>query len=88
MVLYGNAGVMRIPGLTWHWFWANAKQALTPTTAISIVVLMFANVGILIGPFLLMAIRQIKSYEPGDANWGVRSRTCAGRPRPRRRSRA
>ena len=35
-------------------------------------ILLFANVGILIGPFLLMAIRQIKAYEPGDANWGVK----------------
>jgi ATP-dependent Zn protease len=78
IVLYGNAGVTRVPGLTWHWFWGNAKQALTPTTAISIVVLMFANVGILIGPFLLMAIRQIKSYEPGDANWGVKLEDVRG----------
>ena len=34
-------------------------------------ILLFANVGILIGPFVLMAVRQIKSYEPGDASWGV-----------------
>ncbi len=77
-MLYGNAGVVRVPGVAWHWFWGNAKQALTPTTAISIVVLMFANVGILIGPFLLMAIRQIKAYEPGDANWGVKLEDVRG----------
>ncbi len=50
----------------------NLASVLTPTTAITIVILMVANVGILIGPFLLMAIRQIKAYEPGDANWGVK----------------
>jgi cell division protease FtsH len=72
MVLYGNAGVTRIPGVTWGWVHGNLSQALTPTTAITIVILLFANVGILIGPFLLMAIRQIKAYEPGDANWGVK----------------
>jgi ATP-dependent Zn protease len=34
--------------------------------------LLFINVGILFGPFLFMAIRGIRSYEPGDASWGVR----------------
>ncbi len=34
--------------------------------------LLFINVFILFGPFLLMAIRGIRSYEPGDASWGVR----------------
>jgi ATP-dependent Zn protease len=33
---------------------------------------LFMNVFILFGPFLLMAIRGIKSYEPGDASWGVK----------------
>jgi cell division protease FtsH len=78
VVLYGNAGITRVPGLTWHWIDKNASQALTPTTAITVVVLMFANVGILIGPFLMMAIRQIKAYEPGDANWGVKLEDVRG----------
>jgi ATP-dependent Zn protease len=30
------------------------------------------NFGIFFGPFLFFAIRQIRSYEPGDASWGVR----------------
>jgi cell division protease FtsH len=34
--------------------------------------LLFINVGILFGPFLFMAIRGIRSYEPGDASWGVK----------------
>jgi ATP-dependent Zn protease len=34
--------------------------------------LLFINVFILFGPFLLMAVRGIRSYEPGDASWGVR----------------
>jgi ATP-dependent Zn protease len=78
MILYGNSGVTRIPGVTWHWAHANLGQALNPTTAITILVLLFANVGILIGPFLLMAIRQIKAYEPGDANWGVKLEDVRG----------
>jgi ATP-dependent Zn protease len=34
--------------------------------------LLFINVFILFGPFLLLAARGIRSYEPGDASWGVK----------------
>jgi len=33
---------------------------------------MIINVLIFIGPFLFLAVRQIRSYEPGDADWGVK----------------
>jgi len=33
---------------------------------------LFINVVIFIGPFVLMAMRSIRSYEPGDASWGVK----------------
>ena len=48
-------------------------------------ILMLANVGILIGPFLLMAIRQIKAYEPGDANWGVKLEHVRGQKEAKER---
>ena len=35
-------------------------------------VLFFANFLILFGPMLMLGIQQIKAYEPGDADWGVR----------------
>jgi ATP-dependent Zn protease len=72
VILYGQTDFASIPGIVWGWMQKNLASVLTPTTAITIVILLFANVGILIGPFLLMAIRQIKAYEPGDANWGVK----------------
>jgi ATP-dependent Zn protease len=34
--------------------------------------LFFINFAILFGPLLIMGIQQIKSYEPGDADWGVK----------------
>jgi ATP-dependent Zn protease len=34
--------------------------------------LLFINVFILFGPFLFMAVRGVRSYEPGDASWGVK----------------
>src|SRR5215204_4590743 len=34
--------------------------------------LFIANFGILMGPMLLMGISQIRGFEPGDAQWGVK----------------
>jgi ATP-dependent Zn protease len=38
----------------------------------TLIVLFFINFIILFGPFVLLAVQQIKSYEPGEADWGVR----------------
>jgi cell division protease FtsH len=38
----------------------------------TLVVLFFINFLILFGPLVGLGIQQIKSYEPGDADWGVR----------------
>ncbi len=35
-------------------------------------ILFFANFLILFGPMLILGIQQIKGYEPGDADWGVK----------------
>jgi ATP-dependent Zn protease len=45
---------------------------------VTLPLLLFANVFIFLGPFLLMAGRSIKSYEPGDASWGVKLRDVRG----------
>jgi cell division protease FtsH len=37
-----------------------------------ITILFFANFLILFGPLLLLGVQQIKGYEPGDADWGVK----------------
>jgi ATP-dependent Zn protease len=39
--------------------------------AVQLPILFLANFLIFFGPFLLMAASQIRSYEPGDADWGV-----------------
>ena len=37
-----------------------------------IIILFFANFLILFGPLLFLGAQQIKGYEPGDADWGVK----------------
>ena len=41
-------------------------------------ILLIANFAIFFGPFLLMAVSQIRSYEPGDADWGVKLEDVRG----------
>src|SRR3954464_2906548 len=50
-------------------------SALGPAMAVQlpfIFILFFANFLILFGPLLLLGAGQIKGYEPGDADWGVK----------------
>jgi len=47
----------------------------SPTLWIQVVVVFFlfiANFAILLGPLLLMNLAQMRAFEPGDAEWGVR----------------
>jgi SpoVK/Ycf46/Vps4 family AAA+-type ATPase len=44
----------------------------------TLVVLFFINFIILFGPFVVLAVQQIKSYEPGEADWGVRLEDVRG----------
>ena len=55
------------------------RQIFPPSTLpqlalvfVQLPLLLFINVFILFGPFLFMAARGIRSYEPGDASWGVK----------------
>jgi ATP-dependent Zn protease len=45
---------------------------------IQLPLLFLINFGIFFGPFLFFAIRQIRSYEPGDASWGVKIEDVRG----------
>ena len=47
---------------------------------------LLVNVLIFIGPLMFANLKQIRGYEPGDADWGVNFRTFAARPSPSRRS--
>ena len=51
--------------------------------AITFVVLFFVNVVIFLGPLLFAGIKQIKTFEPGDADWGVRLDDVRGQQRPK-----
>ncbi len=51
--------------------------------AIQLPLLMFMNVFILFGPLLIANLRQMKGYEPGDADWGVKLEDVRGQAEPK-----
>src|SRR5579864_7096467 len=66
--------IIRIGVLTHAWA-KIGHAAHNPTFWIygmQIVFLFFANFLIFMGPLLLMGVSQIRGYEPGDAEWGVK----------------
>jgi len=50
---------------------------------IQLPLLFFANLFILFGPMLFFGLRQMKGYEPGDADWGVKLSDVRGQAEPK-----
>ncbi len=51
---------------------ANGQSGSLLILLLQLPLLFLINFGILFGPMMLMSVRQLKGYEPGDADWGVR----------------
>ena len=75
-----------IPGLL-----SNIADAVTePRTLVTIITLgiqlpifFLFNFLILLGPMLFFGLKQMKGYEPGDADWGVRLEDVRGQTEPK-----
>src|SRR5438105_1193551 len=65
-------------GALWHGLWGAAGSRTVWTQLFFSFGLLLTNVAILLGPLLLMGISQIRGYEPGDAEWGVRLEDVRG----------
>ena len=57
--------------------------ASAPTALLTVGALFFINFLILFGPLLFMGAQQIKTYEPGDADWGVKLSDVRGQAEAR-----
>ena len=78
-------GAMALLGLSFADVGAFIVAAL-PTIlllGIQIPLLFFANLFILFGPLLFFAVKQMKGYEPGDADWGVKLSDVRGQAEPK-----
>jgi ATP-dependent Zn protease len=64
---------------TWHWLTSKLHpNATTLATLSSFFIFFVFNFGILMGPLLFMGISQIRGFEPGDADWGVKLNDVRG----------
>ncbi len=75
--------VGRLLGMAFGSDWLSSSLGPSPGTQVLYLVfqmplLFLANFAIFFGPFLLMAASQIRSYEPGDADWGVKLEDVRG----------
>src|SRR5438034_5290465 len=58
---------------TFSWIWHNILTSKGFWTQIAILPLFFLiNFVVLMGPLMAMGVSQIRGFEPGDANWGVK----------------
>ncbi len=55
-----------------HGMWNLVRNRTLLLQLVFVVFLFLANFLIFMGPLMLMGISQIRGYEPGDAEWGVR----------------
>jgi ATP-dependent Zn protease len=73
--LFGRDVAFPFGAWTYMYDWFTSIPGLSSLfiqSIISLPLFLVVNIGIFFGPMLLMAVRGIKSYEPGDADWGVR----------------
>src|ERR671931_1402777 len=61
------------------WFWKHILTSTTFWTQVAILPLFFLiNFAILFGPLMMMGVSQIRGFEPGDAEWGVKLEDVRG----------
>jgi ATP-dependent Zn protease len=66
------------PGAIWHKLGPLFSSSQFWTQIIFVFFLFIANFAILMGPMLMMGISQIRGFEPGDAQWGVKLEDVRG----------
>jgi ATP-dependent Zn protease len=57
--------------------------ALVAILGLQIPLLFFANLLIMFGPMLFFGLKQMRGYEPGDADWGVKLSDVRGQAEPK-----
>jgi cell division protease FtsH len=70
---FGTVGDM------WDWFAETLRKVPSYASfGLIFIVYFIFNFGILMGPMLFMGISQIRGFEPGDADWGVKLHDVRG----------
>src|SRR5690242_1071549 len=78
---YGIADASLVGSAQDTWNWLSSKAHVNGQTLgllFTFVIFFIFNFGILMGPLLFMGISQIRGFEPGDADWGVKLNDVRG----------
>src|SRR5215212_1069487 len=78
---YGLDGASLVGTASDTWDWLTGKAHVNGQTLgllFTFVLFFIFNFGILMGPMLFMGISQIRGFEPGDADWGVKLHDVRG----------
>jgi ATP-dependent Zn protease len=81
LIRYGIDGTSFVGTIQdcWHWLVHTVRNVPKYASFGLIFVIYFIfNFGILMGPMLFMGISQIRGFEPGDADWGVKLNDVRG----------
>jgi ATP-dependent Zn protease len=70
---WSDASPWTVAQAVWHWL-GHILHVVWKNAALLVILPFYFifNFAILMGPLLLMGISQIRGFEPGDANWGVK----------------
>jgi ATP-dependent Zn protease len=72
-LLRGQGGTWWSGGTSsWHWLQGQWQNPQIAGYLFTLPLLFFFNFLIFMGPMLMMGISQIRGFEPGDAEWGVK----------------
>jgi ATP-dependent Zn protease len=90
LVIFAIGAIVALAG---HHSWLGGVSAIfhafgsisgsLPGLLVYVFFLFFINVFILFGPLLAANLRQVRGYEPGDANWGVQMEDVRGQAEPK-----
>src|SRR3954447_11699642 len=71
------------PSDVWHGLGSLFSNPQVLILALQLPFFFFFNFIILFGPMLIFGLRQMKGYEPGDADWGVKLSDVRGQAEPK-----
>jgi ATP-dependent Zn protease len=83
VALFNGISLADAPSKLWNSL-KNVQPAQFAFIGIQVFALFFINFFILFGPMVFLGIQQIKAYEPGDADWGVKLADVRGQAEAKR----
>ena len=77
--------ILSMLNTSWSKLWDGLVQVLPLIAILGIQIpfLFLANLLIMFGPLLFFGIKQMRGYEPGDADWGVKLEDIRGQAEPK-----